>query len=202
MEELAEGVDAADVGRGVGVERRPRDVLVPRIRRRGTPRSRRWSGRQPPRRVIGPGVTRGVGRGVVAAVAAGWVATVGAGVGTGVAVCLGGSAVQRSAAGVAVRAGATAAVAPQALTLSRHAAIVTGRCAPGLPARRLVHAAIITPTRRSVVTIASPRGRARCPAGRRAGKGNRTLTPLRAQRPERCVSTSSTTPASDGGHRS
>jgi hypothetical protein len=36
----------------------------------------------------------------------------------------------------------------------------------------------------------------------RAGKGNRTLTPLRAQRPERCVSTSSTTPASDGGHRS
>jgi hypothetical protein len=35
-----------------------------------------------------------------------------------------------------------------------------------------------------------------------AGKGNRTLTPLRAQRPERCVSTSSTTPASDGGHRS
>jgi hypothetical protein len=36
----------------------------------------------------------------------------------------------------------------------------------------------------------------------RAGKGNRTLTPLRAQRPERCVSTSSTTPASDGGDRS
>ncbi len=63
-----------------------------------------------------------------------------------------------------------------------------------------------------------PAGRPRCRNGRdmdgrkqetvllqrkaRAGKGNRTLTPLRAQRPERCVSTSSTTPASDGGHRS
>src|SRR5579864_2690082 len=35
----------------------------------------------------------------------------------------------------------------------------------------------------------------------RAGKGSRTLTPLRAQRPERCVSTSSTIPASLAGYQ-